>query len=207
MWRWSGLAVVCSVGLACGGALPEPENPIQEEPHQEESGAADSEAGEQAAAGDVSGMWSNSKLGHPHLLRNFPPPVTPGFRGITELVDVGGTLFFGVNPEAGGPSLWRSDGTVAGTVRIRQFPAVAGATVRGLTVLGDRLFFVADDGEHGAEPWISDGTVAGTRLIADVSPGPDSSLVGESAAVGETVFFLRRLPGTVVHEELWKSDG
>nr|AYM52471.1 hyalin repeat protein [Archangium gephyra] len=207
MGRWNGLAIMCSVGLACGGALPEPEQLVLEEPIPEESGTADSEAGEQAGAGEVSGMWSSSKLGPPYLLRNFPPPVTPGFRGITELVDVGGTLFFGVNPEAGGPSLWRSDGTVAGTVRVRQFPAVAGATVRGLTVLGDRLFFVADDGEHGAEPWISDGTAAGTHLLRDVSPGPDSSLVEEPAAVGETLFFVRTLPGTEVHEELWKSDG
>lgn len=179
------LLLVCSLALACSGVRPKPGGgPGQEEPGKQ-----------------------GCKCEPAYLLRNFPAMATPGVRGITELVDFQGTLFFGVNPEAGGPALWRSDGTVAGTVIFKQFPALPGASLRGLTVVGNRLFFVADDGEHGAEPWVSDGTPEGTRLLKDVTPGAASSSVEEPVAVGQTLFFVRATPGPDIHEELWKSDG
>lgn len=141
------------------------------------------------------------------MLKNFPATSNPDVRSITELVDVQGTTFFGRSPDAGGPSLWKSNGTVKGTVLVKQFPEVAGASIRELTVVGDRLFFVVDDGEHGAEPWISDGTSEGTRMLKDITPGPDSSSLRELVAVQNTLFFVRTVPGSEPHEELWKSTG
>ena len=78
---------------------------------------------------------------------------------------MGETLFF---PAAGG--LWRSDGTEAGTVRVKNIshgytdPAI-------LTPVGDALFFTADDGRHGLELWKSDGTRSGTVMVKDIEPG------------------------------------
>ncbi|WNG43624.1 hypothetical protein F0U60_05585 [Archangium minus] len=186
--RWSGsrLAVACSLAVACGAAL----------------------AGAGCAHAEQPGMRHDSKKGHAQLLKSFPAMTNPDVRSITELVDFRGTTYFGRNPDAGGgPSLWKSNGSVKGTVIVKQFPEVAGASIRELTVMGDRLFFVADDGVHGAEPWISDGTPQGTRLLADITPGAASSSLEELAAVRNTLFFVRTVPGTEVHEELWKSDG
>ncbi|MES1244754.1 MAG: hypothetical protein ABUT39_24315 [Acidobacteriota bacterium] len=44
-----------------------------------------------------------------------------------------------------------------------------------LLAVGDRAVFALED-DHGREPWWSDGTPEGTRRIADLCPGPCSSL-------------------------------
>jgi ELWxxDGT repeat protein len=178
------VVLVSSLAMACSGIRHRPDEPVQEEPGKH---------------------GSNDKP--PSLLRSFPAKATSGLRGITEVVDFQGALFFGLNPDAGGPSLWRSDGTVAGTVLFKQFPPVSGTRIFGLTVVGNRFFFVADDGEHGAEPWVSDGTPEGTRLLKDITPGAGSSAVEEPVAVGTSLFFVRATPAPDIHEELWKSDG
>ncbi len=72
-------------------------------------------------------------------------------------------------------TLWRTDGTVAGTVqfwpigyRLRLYrPAAA---------IGNRLLFGSIYGTDGDEPWVTDGTTAGTHRLADIAPGPASSM-------------------------------
>ena len=82
-----------------------------------------------------------------------------------------------------GEELWATDGTEAGTRRVRDVRSgVRGSEPRWLTVAGGRLFFAADDGTHGRELWVSDGTEAGTVLAADLLPGAGSSLPHELAA-------------------------
>lgn len=50
--------------------------------------------------------------------------------------------------------LWRTDGTAAGTVLMRDiFPGMFGSGPGLLTPVGGALFFVADDGIIGDEPW------------------------------------------------------
>jgi ELWxxDGT repeat protein len=63
------------------------------------------------------------------------------------------------------PSLWRSDGSDAGTFRLRDFYTMGqGYLVKN----GGGVSFFADDGESGLAVWSSDGTVAGTRrLVGD----------------------------------------
>lgn len=42
--------------------------------------------------------------------------------------------------------------------------------------VGQRIFFKGTDAAYGSEPWVSDGTPAGTGPLADLFPGPDSSI-------------------------------
>lgn len=102
------------------------------------------------------------------------------------LTDVNGTLFF-IGPT---DELWRSDGTVAGTVLVRDD---LGFSSPKLTNVSGILFFATS---HGL--WRSDGTAAGTVLVTNVS----SILPGGLTNVDGTLFFA-----TLVTAELWKSGG
>jgi ELWxxDGT repeat protein len=85
--------------------------------------------------------------------------------------------------------LWRTDGTVAGTLMLRadlDFPAI-GAELQGL------LYFSA-----GSALWVSDGTVQGTGPVLDF-PSFNGG-VDYLTAVGGALYFL-------VNDDLWRSDG
>ncbi len=130
----------------------------------------------------------------------------------------GGKLYFRVFDAAiaEGRQLYTSDGTAAGTSRVKrlveQRSGVAlpyfGRTVEpGQTAaLAGKLIFAGDDGTSGAEPAASDGTVSGTIVLKDVRPGLDSPTPGEMTAVGSRVLF-RATEGTNNDASLWATDG
>jgi ELWxxDGT repeat protein len=105
-----------------------------------------------------------------------------------------------------GYELWKSDGTAAGTVLVKDIrPGYSGFGPGNLTAVGNTLFFQAYDGVNGRELWKSDGTAAGTVLVKDIRPGASSSNLRNLTAVGNTLFF--RADDGVNGYELWKSDG
>jgi ELWxxDGT repeat protein len=95
-----------------------------------------------------------------------------------------------------GQELWASDGTVAGTQKLR-----AGlGNIFGITVSGHYLFLNADDGVHGLEPWLSDGTVAGTRRFAELAPTAAGSIAFVIGSRGATTVLAAK-------DYTWISDG
>jgi ELWxxDGT repeat protein len=124
---------------------------------------------------------------------------------------VNGTLFFTPNDGTTGSELWKSDGTTAGTVQVKDIDPGSGSAFGGyygggnLTNVNGKLFFSANDGTHGTEFWKSNGTAAGTVQVKDINPGSGSSNAGHVTNVNGTLFFAANdgTKGT----ELWKSNG
>ena len=86
-----------------------------------------------------------------------------------------GIVFFAADDKVNGTELWKTDGTTAGTVMVKNInPAGSGIFTGGtrkIVTMGGNVYFSADDGSNGKELWKSDGTAAGTVLVKDIQPG------------------------------------
>jgi ELWxxDGT repeat protein len=109
--------------------------------------------------------------------------------------------------------LWVTDGTIAGTIKIKQFQEFY-QTPEQVTFLNEELFFWANDGISGLELWKSDGTVAGTKLIRDIVPGNNTR--GATSPIDQGLSFYLASQNNKVYftyddgvhgRELWITDG
>src|SRR5437773_1344482 len=81
---------------------------------------------------------------------------------------VGNTLFFLSDGMDKDGTLWKTDGTTAGTSVVKDFSATNGGVVvpSSMTVASNRLFFVVQNQAQGfSQLWRSDGTPGGTTEI------------------------------------------
>ena len=114
----------------------------------------------------------------------------------------GGMMFFAADDNVHGNELWRSDGTEAGTVMVKDIrPGPTGSGPAHLKAVGGVVYFQANDGVSGEELWVSDGTSAGTRLVADIATGPGGSAPVPAALAGNRLFFAAttQAEGTELH--------
>jgi ELWxxDGT repeat protein len=127
------------------------------------------------------------------------------------LTEVNGTLFFTAADFIHGRELWKSDGTEAGTVLVKDVnpglhPFFGGyaSGPQELTNVNGTLYFTADDGNHGRELWKSNA--AGTVLVKDIYPlGAASSNPEQLTNVNGTLYFSA--DNGIDGRELWKSNG
>ncbi|MCA9136524.1 MAG: hypothetical protein KDB00_07190 [Planctomycetales bacterium] len=129
---------------------------------------------------------------------------------VDEVVQVGGEVFFVADDGVHGKELWKSNGSEAGTVMVKDIlPGPDTSNPQGLTVVGDEVFFVALDQDGGEDLWKSDGTEAGTQLVYD-SAVDGTYYFAELTESGGKLFFTLGEPTAVPYEpsyELWVSDG
>ena len=113
-----------------------------------------------------------------------------------EAVTLGPLLYFVRYVDNGG-ELWRSDGSVEGTVALYRFGR--NVSPSNLTLVGETLYFsvYADVSQPRRELWRSDGTPAGTTLVQSF---PDSNGPRNLAALGGQLLFF-------TNNMLWRSDG
>lgn len=117
----------------------------------------------------------------------------------------GNTVYFTAY-DANGSELWKSDGTAAGTVMVKEITTgAAGTTFSRLTVLDGKIYFTAYSAASGVELWRSDGTAAGTVVFKDINPGTGSSAPQDLTVCGNYIYFSAD-DGTA-GRELWRTDG
>jgi ELWxxDGT repeat protein len=137
-----------------------------------------------------------------------PGGVPPEDNGLpSDLINMNGVLFFSAfDGTSNGRELWKSDGTEAGTIMVKDINPVGNSNPGRLTNVNGVLFFRAEDDTHGIELWKCDGTPAGTiKMVNDINPGFGDSYPENLTNVNGVLFFTA--DDGINGEELWKSDG
>lgn len=133
-----------------------------------------------------------------HLVKDINPGSSNSYPSQPTLVN-GVAYFLATGPT--GRGLWRTAGDAESTSLVL-------AGVGWMQAVADTLYFTHDDGVHGLELWKIDHSGAVPELVADVAPGPDSSI---DLATFEAVAFDGALIFTAqtsdAGNELWRTDG
>jgi ELWxxDGT repeat protein len=168
-------------------------------------GRRPSESSAPRIASQIDSLEPRVLLAYPSVVQDINQ--TTDMLGPADLTALGSYAYFGGRGIDGeGTELWRTDGTTAGTVLIKEImPGLAGSSPDNFTDVGGTVFFTAADGVAGYELWKTDGTTAGTVRVKDIRPGAADSSPKYLTAVGNTLFFSAD-DGTG-GIELWKSDG
>lgn len=151
-------------------------------------------------------LWS-LRGGKASLVRD----VAPGSRSSrpSHLANLGSRVVFQADDGIAGAEPWTTDGTAAGTTRLRDiWPGSPGSSPAWMTGLAPGVvLFAADDGTNGVELWTTRGSRTTTRLFKDLAPGgrtSSSSPTALASAWGRTLYFSADDGRT--GRELWKSD-
>ncbi len=122
----------------------------------------------------------------PVLVKNFNATIGV-CSSLSAFTVFNGALYFSANDGVQGSGqgehgsqFWRTDGTGAGTVLVKDINPVATASpfLNSFFVLNGGLYFKAWDGVNDMELWKSDGTATGTQLLKDICPGACSGTTG-----------------------------
>src|SRR6476661_3211952 len=142
-----------------------------------------------------------------------PPDRDPAHLETDRIVNVNGTLFIATEDTLSGPELFKSDGTLAGTVLVKDVVAgIEGSNPANLVAVGSgaaaRPFFTLSIRDHDTSQtntnlWTTDGTPAGTVMVKDFKAGGSTSRdPGKFLSIGSTLFFEGYDPAAGM--ELWK---
>lgn len=165
-------------------------------------------AGTNAANGTE--LWSSDgTVAGTTLIKDVNPGATSSnpVGGDDGFTIVGTTLYFTADDGTTGRELWKTDGTTAGTVLVKDLNAVAiGFPYVYGSPVPNTLFFTVTTVANGLELWKSDGTSAGTTILKDITAGAGSTTYSSMlAGNGTHVFFLAN--NGINGAELWRTDG
>ncbi len=108
-----------------------------------------------------------------------------------------------------GNELWRTDGTVEGTVRVTDLlPGMNSSYALPLAVMNDQLFFMAQDTDAGYELHRMN-TAHEATLVKDIHPGSQGSNISFAVAFNNRLYFGAEdgLGDETGGYEPWVSDG
>ena len=153
-------------------------------------------------------MWrSNGTTAGTFIVRDLTVGTGSGVAASTAgtMAVFGGAVYFSGNTGTIGGELFKTDGTSAGTVLVKEiFAGTSASSPALMTPAGSIMYFVATD-SNGAALWKTDGTSAGTVMVKNVKTTTASASYGNFVMAGSTLFFTANDGASGV--ELWKSDG
>ncbi|PQJ80222.1 ELWxxDGT repeat protein [Polaribacter porphyrae] len=124
--------------------------------------------------------------------------------GADRFVKNGNEIYFSAEASSSiGKELYKTDGTVAGTVLVKNIRSGSSDSFPNqFTVLNGVVYFSANNGSSGTELWTTDGTSSGTIMVKDINPGSGSTFAYNSSLknLNNELFFI-------YDNGLWKSDG
>jgi ELWxxDGT repeat protein len=133
-------------------------------------------------------------------------PISSGSSGAAAPVEIANHVaLFSANDVVNGEALWRTDGTQAGTVLVKDINTVnTDAKFSSIVNVNGFGLFFASDGVNPAQLWRSDGTANGTVLLKAISFPITSSAQPSMIVSGGVAYFAA---ADANGRGLWKSDG
>lgn len=121
-------------------------------------------------------------------------------------------VLFIANDGEHGMELWKTDGTEAGTIMVKNINGTYTDSFYSIqmsstymTAMGDHVYFCAFTSTYGTELWKSDGTEAGTVLVSDIMPGANSSKPQFMTTIGNRIYFGAKSPDNLL--SIYVTDG
>jgi ELWxxDGT repeat protein len=109
-------------------------------------------------------------------------------------------VFIITEESSGKKSLWKSDGTAEGTVKLGAFNSV-----QPLLVYQSELYLAIDNGITGTELYKLNASLSTVSLIKDIAPGSASGFAGELIESNDLLYFKANSGSGGIN--IWKSNG
>ncbi len=154
------------------------------------------------ASADVLPYSSSSD---PYLFKDIEPGT--GWSSPYDFVKFNGQMYFNAHDSAHGYELWRTDGTITGTVLFMDIlPGSQSSYPAHPTLSDDVLFFIVIGAEADNSVWKSDGTLSGTTQIPNTKTKCEFEMICFGLLkMNHLVYFYG---GDQEHGyELWQTDG
>jgi ELWxxDGT repeat protein len=115
-------------------------------------------------------------------------------------------LLFAAATQGEGVELWKTDGTIDGTVLVKDiYPGSNGSFPTNFTKVKDKVFFRSNHPNYGNQIWMTDGTANGTSLLKELKAGSGSASPDNLLALNDSLYFLAF--NQSFQRILWSSDG
>lgn len=147
-----------------------------------------------------------TELGTKQITTSGLASAIPNGRDREAFVEFNNELYFIANDYINGSELWKTDGTEAGTVMLKEINPAKGmydnsSEIRQLTVMGNTLYFFANETatDDSLQIWKTNGTTAGTEKIVSYKVNNDLSLYSLTATATNLYY--------TYNSSLYKCDG
>ncbi len=130
------------------------------------------------------------------------------FNSVSASVQFGSGMLFVADDGVHGPELWKTDGTIPGTMLVKDiYTGNNGSGISSICIFNGKAYFAAYDGIHGEQLWQSDGTANGTVMVknAGLTPVGNGSQPGHFTIYKGLLYFVATSDGITF--SLWKTDG